>query len=200
MNVSGSYIQIMHRTSLANLLHDYTRRYPAEQAVIERFLQFVRQHPDCFERSLTVGHVTGSAWVVNQAGTHVLLTHHKKLNRWLQLGGHADGNPRVHDVALREAQEESGLPEFRFVTDQIFDIDIHPIPARGSEPEHFHYDVRFALQTVKHEAYQVSEESHDLAWIEIARIHEVSREEAMLRMARKWQEMTRLRVTGFYCS
>ena len=180
----------MHRTSLSNLLQQYKHRFPAEHAVVERFLQFVRQYPDCFERSLAVGHVTGSAWVVNQAGTHVLLTHHKKLNRWLQLGGHADGNPRVYEVALREAQEESGLPEFRFVSDQIFDIDIHPIPARGSEPEHFHYDVRFALQTVDREEYQVSEESHDLAWIEIARIHEVSQEEALLRMARKWREFS----------
>ncbi len=180
----------MHRTLLSNLLLNYRERYPDEQAVVERFLRFVASHPDCFERSLAVGHVTGSAWVVNQAGTHVLLTHHKKLNRWLQLGGHADGNPSAQEVALREAREESGLPEFRCVSTQIFDLDIHPIPARGSEVEHFHYDVRFALQTVGHEAYQVSEESHDLAWIDIARIRDVSEEASLLRMARKWQEFS----------
>ena len=179
-------IQVMHRTPLSNLLHNYTHRYPAEQAVIERFLQFVQQHSDCFERSLAVGHVTGSAWVVNQTGTHALLTHHKKLNRWLQLGGHADGNPQIHAVALREAREESGLTAIHFVSQRIFDVDIHPIPARGDEQEHVHYDVRFALRSAD-ERYQVSEESHALAWVEIGQIEALSDEEAMRRMARKWR-------------
>jgi hypothetical protein len=89
----------MHRRGLIGLLEDYGRRHPAESAVVERFLAFVREHERCFERDCFPGHVTGSAWLVNGAGTHVLLTHHKKLGRWLQLGGHADGGTRISGSA-----------------------------------------------------------------------------------------------------
>ena len=176
----------MHRTDLLRKLQAYRADYPYESGVIDRFAAFVAAHENCFERSLAAGHVTGSAWVVNQTGTHALLTHHKKLNRWLQLGGHADGNPQIHAVALREAREESGLKAIHFISQRIFDVDIHPIPARGDEQEHVHYDVRFALRSAD-ERYQVSEESHALAWVEIDQIEAFSDEEAMRRMARKWR-------------
>ena len=75
-------------------------------------MAFVSAYPNCFERSLSIGHITGSAWLVNQTKTRVLLTHHKRLNKWLQLGGHADGNPNVLEVAMQEAREESGIEGF----------------------------------------------------------------------------------------
>lgn len=176
----------MHRTDLLRKLQAYRADYPDESGVIDRFAAFVAAHENCFERSLTAGHVTGSAWLVNQAGTRALLTHHKKLNRWLQLGGHADGNPQIHAVALREAREESGLTAIHFVSQRIFDVDIHLIPARGDEQAHLHYDARFALRSAD-ERYQVSAESHALAWVEIGQIEALSDEEAMRRMARKWR-------------
>ena len=83
----------MHRESILLQLNEYHSRWPTESTATQQLIQFVTSHSACFERSLQVGHVTGSAWVVNQAGTHVLLTHHRKLNKWLQLGGHADGDP-----------------------------------------------------------------------------------------------------------
>src|SRR5215510_11521790 len=92
--------------------------------------QFVAANPNCFERSLQIGHVTGSAWIVDLDRTHALLTHHRKLNKWLQLGGHADGDPDILRVALREAREESNLDAIRPVSENIFDVDIHVIPAR----------------------------------------------------------------------
>lgn len=153
----------------------------------ERMTGFVSAHADCFERSLSLGHVTGSAWLVNRRRTHVLLTHHRKLNKWLQLGGHADGDSDVLAVAMKEALEESGLPDIAPLSPDIFDLDIHEIPARKSEPAHFHYDVRFALRANASEQYVVSDESHDLAWIDIARIATVTSETSMLRMANKWR-------------
>ena len=177
----------MHRQAILELLNDYQNIYPDEAGVTERFKSFVTQHADCFERSLLVGHVTGSAWVVNQAGTHTLLTHHKKLNRWLQLGGHADGESDILKAALIEVAEESGLAGFEAVSPDILDIDIHPIPERGDEPEHYHYDVRFAVQAVGCDEYTVSDESNDLQWVDINRIADYSQEESVLRMARKWQ-------------
>lgn len=178
---------IMHRDHLLYQLENYLNRYPNESDMLLRYLSFVKANEDCFERSLQMGHVTGSAWVVNGAGTHTLLTHHKKLNKWLQLGGHADGDADVLWVAKREVAEESGIVDVVQVGDGIFDVDIHLIPARKNEPEHNHYDVRYALQVTGDEDYVVSDESHDLAWIEIDRLSEKTQEESMLRMARKWQ-------------
>lgn len=176
----------MHRQPLLQLLAEYATRYPEEQTCVTRFRRFVEQHPDCFQRSLQSGHVTGSAWLVDATGRRVLLTHHRKLAIWVQLGGHADGNPDIRAVALAEAREESGLDELRLVADTAFDLDIHRIPARAAEPAHEHYDVRFALQASGSQRYRVSAESHALAWVTIDRLGEFTREASMLRMARKW--------------
>jgi 8-oxo-dGTP pyrophosphatase MutT (NUDIX family) len=180
----------MHRQPLLQLLSDYHRRFPAEAAVVARFEHFVRAEPRCFERDLWLGHVTGSAWLVNHARDHVLLTHHRKLRRWLQLGGHSDGNPDVLTVARNEAMEESGLEVAALATD-VFDIDIHEIPARRQDPAHFHFDVRFVLQVTGAETFRVGPESLDLAWVPIAALDAYTTEESMLRMARKWPAFLR---------
>ena len=177
----------MQRQPLLRLLAGYAARYPAEQACVRRFQAFVERHPDCFRRSLLTGHVTGSAWLVDATGSRVLLTHHRKLDIWVQLGGHADGNPDVRAVALAEAVEESGLADLTVLEDDAFDIDIHRIPARGDEPAHEHYDVRFALQASGSQQYRVSAESHDLAWVAIDRLQDYTGEVSMLRMAAKWR-------------
>ena len=176
----------MHRTPLLHALAQYQKDYPDETPLIERFASFVRQHTDCFERSLLIGHVTGSAWVVNEPGTHVLLTHHRKLNMWIQLGGHADGDADARRVARREAEEESGLTQLGPVGEGIFDVDIHDIPARRDEPAHQHYDVRYAFRAAGSERFTVTEESHDLAWIPIDELSAYTDETSMHRMAQKW--------------
>lgn len=140
---------LMHRKRLLSLLDSYQQNYQKEAECVIRFLRFVETQPECFERSLAVGHITGSGWLVNHDGTHVLLTHHRKINQWLQLGGHADGNPDILEVAMKETMEESGLTDIRPVSPEIFDLDIHYIKAIGSESGHDHYDVRFALQAVR---------------------------------------------------
>lgn len=177
----------MHRQPLLEQLAAYRSQHPDEDAVTQRFMAFVSSEPDCFERSLAIGHITGSAWIVSPDGREILLTHHRKLNRWLQLGGHADGDPDVTAVALKEAREESGLHDFEPVGSGIFDLDIHPIPARGSDPEHLHYDVRYILRAIGDTTFTVSEESHDLRWVPFNEIHTLTTEDSMLRMARKWR-------------
>lgn len=176
----------MHRQYILGLLSNYQTSRQSEQAMIDRYTQFVRDHEDCFERSQLSGHVTGSAWLVNKQGTHVLLTHHRKLNMWLQLGGHADGNPDILSVALREAREESGILNIEPISDQLLDIDIHKIPARGDEPEHYHHDATFAFRTVESEEFTVSDESHALEWVEISKLAERTNETSIMRMASKW--------------
>ncbi|MBN2003006.1 MAG: NUDIX hydrolase [Anaerolineae bacterium] len=178
----------MHRHKLLDLIAPYERQHPDERRCVERFRQFITANVACFERSCAGGHVTGSAWMVNRAGTHTLLTHHRKLQRWLQLGGHADGHANILEVALREAREESGIIELAPVSPMIFDLDIHRIPARNGEPEHAHYDVRFAIQTVTTDQYVVSDESHALRWVPIEHLSDFTHDVAMLRMQRKWYE------------
>jgi len=176
----------MHRKKLLALLERYRKQNPEENEVIDRFIHFISAHPDCFELSLQEGHITGSAWVVDRSGARVLLTHHRRLNKWVQLGGHTDGDSDVGAAALREAKEESGIEGIEPLSNSIFDIDLHSIPARGDEPAHYHYDVRFAFTVTDSEDYTVSDESHDLAWVEIETIAEYTSEESMLRMGRKW--------------
>ncbi len=175
----------MSRISLLALLDDYAIRHPEEAAVIQRFVDFVEAYEHCFERDLWAGHVTGSAWLLDAARERVLLTHHRKLGRWLQLGGHSDGDPEPMRVAIREAEEESGL-EVAPLSRRIFDLDIHEIPARRHDPAHYHFDVRFALQVAGSEDYGVSDESLDLAWVPVTELHRYTDEASMLRMARKW--------------
>ena len=174
----------MHRRGLRALLAAYRTRWPEESQTVSRFDSFVDAHPDCFERSCRVGHITGSAWIVDRTGERVLLTHHRKLGLWLQLGGHCDGDPDTLAVALREAREESGLV-VRALGGSIFDLDVHTIPARGREPIHHHFDVRFLIQA-EHDRFTVSEESHALAWVPANGLGALTDDESVLRMARKW--------------
>ena len=175
----------MHRDKLLTLLTGYADRYPDED-VTRRFRAFVEGQPRCFERDCwDDGHVTGSAVVLDKAGTSMLMTHHAKLGRWLQLGGHSDGESDPLAVACREATEESGLSVVP-IQDEILDLDIHAIPVRGADPAHFHYDVRFLLQVDRPGALQVTHESLALRWVSLGNIEAVTNEESVLRMVRKY--------------
>lgn len=174
-----------HRWKLLDLLFRH-RPTDAERRSHERLTAFVERRPDCFERSLLEGHVTGSAWLLDHGKEACLLTHHKKLGRWLQCGGHADGEPDVLQVALREAREESGIVGIVPLSTEIFDVDVHRIPPNGNEPEHFHYDVRFALIAPLGARFVVSDESHDLAWVRQTEIDRFNTDESVRRLAAKW--------------
>lgn len=154
-----------YRNLLCRMLQEYTTRHPERVQVAQRIREFVQAAPDCFRRSHREGHITGSAWLLNPREDAALLTLHRKLGRWLQPGGHADGDPAPLRVALREASEESGITGIRPLSTDIFDVDIHCIPARpqDGEPEHLHYDIRFVLQAPQ-EAFTCSAESEALAW------------------------------------
>jgi len=178
----------MHRTPLLELLSSYAARHPEELEITNRFFDFVLAEEDCFRRELLIGHITGSAWVMDKAGSSVLLTHHRKLDIWVQLGGHCDGDPDVLAVSLREAEEESGLSKIESASTEIFDLDIHTIPQRRDVPEHLHYDVRFVFRHLGDGDYSVSHESHDLAWVPLDQIHDYTNEPDMTRMKQKWRQ------------
>lgn len=194
--------------SLQKSLEDYARVSPlffdqyVDLELVERKLSFLLDHPDAFHDAYFPGHFTGSALIVSADHQRVLLTHHRKLNLWLQLGGHADHDKDLSKVALREAREESGLEKFLFYHFPNergiipFDIDIHAIPERGFTPGHLHYDVRYLLICEDDESHiQISEESHDLRWFTWSEAAQKTSELSMQRQfykARKILSTTKL--------
>lgn len=189
----------MHRRPLLDMLAAYRHSFPAEADVVDRMCDLIRKHADCFDRKCRPGHITGAAWILSADRRRALLTHHRKLDRWLQLGGHADGQWQVEQVALREAQEESGMTAFDFVpingTLLPLDLDIHEIPAHYDpaghviEDAHEHHDVRFLLIARPEQRIHVSHESHDVAWFTPDEIGALTSEESVLRMLRKALEL-----------
>lgn len=173
------------------------RRYLAgavdtyEREMAQRTIGFVETYPDCADRQLAVGHLTGSAWIVDPSRRSTLLTHHEKLDKWLQLGGHADGELDLLQVASREAKEESGLTHIAILNTELFDVDCHWIPPHKGVSGHFHYDLRFLFEADPAEPLVTSHESKALAWVELTRIQEFSREDSILRMARKTEDSRR---------
>lgn len=177
---------------LHELFDRFAEREPAAAGLAQRFRRFVREHDDCLLRSCVPGHITASAWILSADGTQCLLTHHRKLDRWLQLGGHVDGEPRVERAALREAQEESGMAQFELLAPegvlQPLDLDVHPIPARGAEPRHHHWDVRFLLRALPGQELVLSAESKALRWIDRGAVAALTAEESVLRLERRTAE------------
>ncbi|MBM3866440.1 MAG: NUDIX hydrolase [Verrucomicrobia bacterium] len=177
----------MHRGPVLALLaaHEPRAAPGAEAAALREILAFVRTHPDCLERHCAPGHLTGSAWIVSPCRRRVLLTHHRKLDRWLQLGGHADGDGDLLAVARREAAEESGLAGLRVVSPAIFDVDRHWIPERPAQPGHFHHDLRFLLEGDPAEPLRLTRESKALAWVELGAVAALNPEDSIARLVRK---------------
>ena len=168
-------------------LKNYTSDFPEELPFVAEFLSLL-QHQDAFQRYHLPGHITGSSWILDYSHQYALLVHHGTLNKWLQPGGHADGEENVLNVALREAEEETGVKQLKLLLDDIFDLDIHPIPARSGFPEHLHYDIRFLFETDKEEKIIVSEESHDVAWIPIEQLSKLTNDNpSIMRMAGKFK-------------
>lgn len=171
---------------LASALHAHAVRDPAQAGLVEGFLALLADHEDPFRRERLAGHFTGSAWVVSADGQRTLLTHHRKLDRWLQPGGHADGDRDLRRVALREAEEETGLAAL-VVEPAVYDIDRHWIPEHKGVPGHWHHDVRFVVRCTGSEAFAVSEESHALAWRDIAEVAaDDTADPSLRRMAQRW--------------
>ena len=175
----------MVRDTLLSQLKQHRSFDDIEADHLARTIAFVERHDNCCDRQLTEGHITASSWIIDESASYALLTHHRKLDRWLQLGGHVEDDSDILEAALREAREESGLSDIHTVVNDIFDVDVHPIPARKSEPAHFHYDVRFLFQADRGDTLTISDESHDLRWFSIAELQAMPADDSIDRMVAK---------------
>lgn len=173
------------RQSLIDALWSYQPLDAHEARMRDLIAAFVQAHEQCYQRSLLSGHLTGSAWVVDPLRRSTVLTHHAKLDKWLQAGGHADGDPDLLSVARRELLEETGLHGEVLLHGAIFDVDAHAIPARGDVPAHIHYDIRFAFEADPQAPLTVTSESHEVAWVPLDRVAGLNTDESVLRLVRK---------------
>lgn len=155
------------------LLEDLLTRkeWEKEKETIQRFRDFIENSKNHFSRENTFGHFTGSAWLLSPCQRDVVLTHHKKLGKWIQLGGHADGNRNLANVAYKEAIEESGLLEIEILKNKnckisAFDLSIHEIPTYKDVEAHLHFDLCFLFQA-KGTNLICSSESHAVEWLSI---------------------------------
>ena len=149
--------------SLHQLLTEYR---PADEAEKQSQMQMLNLvgNPRCLLRENLAEHFTASAFIIAPNSDRTLLTHHRKIGRWLQLGGHADGDEDLAAVAMKESFEESCLTKLRLLSPRPFDLDVHEISAHKTVPTHLHHDVVFLIEADPEEALVVSEESLDLAW------------------------------------
>ena len=181
--------EFVHREDLMEKLEKYQTNNETEELYRKTILKFVKDHEDCFKRSQLSGHITGSCWLENFDGTKFLLTKHKKLKCWLQLGGHADGDSDIIRVSLKEAHEESGLKNIELVSADIFDLGVHLIPQYKNIPPHYHYDIRFLFRASNsNEKIVMSDESTNLGWFsDIPRDNPADANRDLLRMMMKWK-------------
>jgi 8-oxo-dGTP pyrophosphatase MutT (NUDIX family) len=171
--------------NLEEKLKGYELQYPSERANVQACLQLLKQTPDCFKRDTFPGHFTASAWAVNESCDSVILVLHRKLGKWVQPGGHADGEQNLHAAALRELTEETGAEALPCMGEEIFDIDLHDIPSSGKEPSHRHYDIRFLFLVDSSAVLRMSDESHELRWLRFDQLERLTVEKSILRMRRK---------------
>lgn len=135
------------------------------------------------------GHVTASAFIVDPSSWRVLLHHHRRLNRWLQMGGHVEDGETATEAALREGSEESGLSDLELMGEGVIDVDVHDIPAAEGEHEHLHFDVRYVFRTASPESIMIDRaESNELAWVEL--------DQAVLLMNERAADRAMLKIRG----
>ncbi len=181
----------MHRQELLGLLTRHETRFLDEAGFVSRAIAFVEAHTDCFHRHLWPAHVTGSSWVVSPDRSRVLMMHHRKHGQWFQPGGHADGDADILRVALRETVEETGLEpaQVRLLSNEVFDVDIHVIPAFGDEPRHEHIDIRFLVEIDDSLNVPGNDESHEVIWVDLYNVSHYNNNRSTYRMLEKTRRL-----------
>ena len=160
---------------------------PDEEALARRdMLAMARRPGDVFSRyEYDPGHFTASGFVLSPDGGSLLMIHHRRLDRWLQPGGHIDPTgERVIEASMREIEEETGVAGLTQIADGIFDLDVHEVPAAKGEPAHLHLDVRFLFASADTDLVP-ADEVHDAAWVPLDEVADITGDRSVLRAVEK---------------
>jgi 8-oxo-dGTP pyrophosphatase MutT (NUDIX family) len=181
----------MHRQELLQLLDRHATRFIDEAGYVARARAFVESNMDVFNREHRPMHVTGSAWVVSPDFSQVLILHHVKQDQWFQPGGHADGDADIMRVALRETSEETGLQpgQINLLSSEIFDVDMHAIPASEHDTWHEHIDIRFLVQIDSRLPVPGSDEAHEVLWVNLREASVYNNNRSTWRMVEKTRRL-----------
>ncbi|PIY11446.1 MAG: NUDIX hydrolase [Flexibacter sp. CG_4_10_14_3_um_filter_32_15] len=189
----------MNKQPILDLLNNYQTSFDEEIEFQKRMIDFLTQHDDFALRSNLTGQLTGSAWVINKEHTKALLIHHKKLNKWLQIGGHIeDSDQTIEETVFREVKEESGLKTLKLLSSNsnlIYDIDIHTIPQKKEVAEHLHFDIRLIIEADENETLiPQNEEILDIKWYDLHQVQNlaestISIDQSMKRMVDKMKNL-----------
>jgi 8-oxo-dGTP pyrophosphatase MutT (NUDIX family) len=174
----------------AALLEALAAHQPADEieaASLGRIIAFVKDTVAPFDRSTAKGHITSSAIVMSEDGERFFVLHHRKLDRWLQPGGHSDpDDASTLATAMREAHEETGLNDLAPANNgAILDVDAHDIPARGAEAAHVHYDIRYLLITGGGDAAHNIEEAAGARWVTAGELDDLDVDASLRRALHK---------------
>lgn len=166
----------MEKHPLLDLLQDYKTSFSEEIEFQKQIIEFLEQNDDFALRSNLTGQITGSAWIVNKEHTKVLLIHHKKIGKWLQIGGHIeDTDQTIEETILREVKEESGLKGLKLLSSSIYDIDIHTISQKKEIAEHLHFDIRLIVEADENETLTPQDdEILDIKWCSINEVQNLA--------------------------
>lgn len=156
---------------------------PERIAEAERCIQFLTTDSNCFERSNSYGHFTGSSLIVDDEARKTLLVHHKKYGKWVQAGGHCDGITDPFFTAWEEAFQETGLKDIRPISPWVIaDINVEMVPTYRDVPEHLHFDIRYVFSASSLAEISVSDESNDVIWVDVARLRDFTDEKPLIRL------------------
>jgi len=195
MGLQAFFITLLEcAMDLAEQLRAHVPEDDEEDVDLRTIRVFVAQHASPFDRRIAQGHLTGSAVVVSAAGDRVLLLHHRKLDRWLQPGGHGEpGETCGEAVALREAREETGLTDLTLhpSAPRPLDVDVHDIPARPDEPAHQHLDLRYlVVAPAGAEVSRCALETNDLRWFSWDELEPLGLDHGLTRLLAKARAQT----------
>jgi len=179
----------LRKAAVVEMLHRYIPAQGEEMGHKNHILSLLESSPGPFApQSFSTGHVTASALIFDDKARHVLLIHHKGLKQWLQPGGHVDPEDGcLVDTVVREVQEEVGLLLPKSAA-QLFDVDVHEIPAVGDDPQHLHFDFRFLFRC-KQSSVQAASDATDARWFPLSEAAKLSRNEGMKRLFKKCAEL-----------
>lgn len=183
--MADAFFRLAERTSAHGLQADAAHDRRCSEIMLE---QMTYSAGKCRLRSHYPAHLTGSLVLVSPDGLQILMTHHRKLGKWLQLGGHLNAGELPEQAALREAEEESGFKRSHMRSTRLLDIDTHPIPARSTEAGHIHLDVCY-MSIIDDSAplrpLGQTDESHEVRWVPLVDLTSFTTEESLLRKRRK---------------